>query len=74
MKRSPQISVEQMVQDVSTIHSLPMFYSQLSEAIDHPRSSIADIAKIISEDLGLTARILKLANSPLFGYFSRDIF
>jgi len=71
MKHSRHISVEQMVQDVSTIHSLPMFYSQLSEAIDHPRSSIADIAKIISEDLGLTARILKLANSPLFGYFSK---
>jgi putative nucleotidyltransferase with HDIG domain len=60
-----------MVQDVSTVHSLPMFYSQLSEAIDHPRSSIGDIAKIISEDMGLTARILKLANSPLFGYFSK---
>ena len=71
MKRNSPIGIEQMVQDVATIHSLPMFYSQLSEAIDHPRSSIADIAKIISEDLGLTARILKLANSPLFGYFSK---
>ena len=71
MRRSPQLSVDHMVQDVSTIHSLPMFYSQLSEAIDHPRSSIGDIAKIISEDMGLTARILKLANSPLFGYFSK---
>ena len=71
MPRSPQLSVEHMVEDVSTIHSLPLFYSQLSEAIDHPRSSIADIAKIISEDQGLTARILKLANSPLFGYFSK---
>ena len=71
MRRNPQFSVEHMVQDVSTIHSLPMFYSQLSEAIDHPRSSIGDIAKIISEDMGLTARILKLANSPLFGYFSK---
>jgi putative nucleotidyltransferase with HDIG domain len=71
VKRSPGVNIDQMVQDVSTIHSLPMFYSQLSEAIDHPRSSIADIAKIISEDQGLTARILKLANSPLFGYFSK---
>lgn len=71
MRRRPQLSVEHMVEDVSTIHSLPMFYSQLSEAIDHPRSSIGDIAKIISEDMGLTARILKLANSPLFGYFSK---
>jgi HD-like signal output (HDOD) protein len=71
VRPSPQLSVDHMVQDVSTIHSLPMFYSQLSEAIDHPRSSIGDIAKIISEDMGLTARILKLANSPLFGYFSK---
>ncbi|ACH37835.1 metal-dependent phosphohydrolase, HDOD domain-containing [Citrifermentans bemidjiense Bem] len=71
MHRKPHSSVEHMVEDVSTIHSLPMFYSQLSEAIDHPRSSIGDIAKIISEDQGLTARILKLANSPLFGYFSK---
>lgn len=71
MLTRPQLSVEHMVQDVSTIHSLPMFYTQLSEAIDHPRSSIADVAKIISEDQGLTARILKLANSPLFGYFSK---
>ena len=71
MRRNARPEVEQIVQDVSTIHSLPMFYSQLSEAIDHPRSSIADIAKIISEDQGLTARILKLANSPLFGYFSK---
>ena len=70
MLRKPHLSVEHMVEDVSTIHSLPMFYTQLSEAIDHPRSSIGDIAKIISEDQGLTARILKLANSPLFGYFS----
>ncbi|QXE90655.1 HDOD domain-containing protein [Geomonas subterranea] len=71
MLRKPQLSVEHMVDDVSTIHSLPLFYSQLSEAIDHPRSSIGDIAKIIAEDQGLTARILKLANSPLFGYFSK---
>lgn len=71
MLRKPHLSVEHMVEDVSTIHSLPLFYSQLSEAIDHPRSSIGDIAKIISEDQGLTARILKLANSPLFGYFSK---
>lgn len=65
------LTIERMVEDVSTIHSLPMFYTQLSQAIDHPRSSIADIAKIISEDQGLTARILKMANSPMFGYFSQ---
>lgn len=65
------ISVEELVADVSTIHSLPLFYTRLDEAINHPRSSIADIGKVISEDQGLTARILKLANSPMFGYFAK---
>lgn len=71
MPPDKRITVENLVQDVSTIHSLPLFYSRLSEAINHPRSSIADVAKIISEDQGLTARILKLANSPIFGCFSK---
>lgn len=65
------LTVEHLIRDVSTIHSLPLFYSRLDEAINHPRSSITDIARIISEDQGLTARVLKLANSPLFGYFSK---
>jgi len=65
------ITIEEIVQDVSTIHSLPLFYTRLDETINHPRSSISDIGKVISEDQGLTARILKLANSPLFGYFAK---
>jgi HD-like signal output (HDOD) protein len=43
----------------------------LTSVINHPRSSIADITRVISEDQGLTARLLNLANSPLFGYFSK---
>ncbi len=65
------MSIETLLEGVSAVPSLPLFHARLDEAINHPRSSIADIAKIISEDQGLTARILKLANSPLFGYYSR---
>lgn len=71
MRHDRKLSAEALVQDISTIQSLPMFYSQLSQVIDHPRSSLGDVAKIISEDQGLTARILRLANSPMFGYFSK---
>lgn len=65
------MSLEELLSDVSSVPSLPLLYSRLDETINHPRSSIADIAKVLSEDQGLTARILKLANSPLFGYFSK---
>lgn len=69
--RLPPITIEKLITETRTVYSLPLFYERLNETINHPRSSIADIAKIITEDQGLTARILKLANSPMFGYYSR---
>lgn len=65
------ITVESLLYDISAVPSLPLLYTRLDETINHPRSSISDIAKVLSEDHGLTGRILKLANSPLFGYFSK---
>lgn len=66
-----QVTMEQLVSRTATLYSLPLIYEQLSQVINHPRCSIDDIAKIINEDQGLTARLLKLANSPMFGYFSK---
>jgi HD-like signal output (HDOD) protein len=63
--------LNRLVNKTETVYSLPVIYERLTEVINHPRSSIADITRIISEDQGLTARLLKLANSPLFGYFSK---
>jgi putative nucleotidyltransferase with HDIG domain len=71
MAAETTITIDLLLNDVSSVPSLPILYSRLDETINHPRSSIADIAKILSEDQGLAARVLKLANSPLFGYFSR---
>lgn len=65
------ITLDSLVERTSTVYSLPYFYERLNETINHPRSSIGDIAHIIIEDQGLTARLLKLANSPLFGYYAK---
>ena len=67
----PVYTLEWLVDRTSTVYSLPLFYDRLNEAINHPRSSIDDIARIITEDQGLTARLLRLANSPLFGWFGK---
>lgn len=65
------VTLQWLVDKTRTVYSHPLFYERLNEAINHPRSSVADIARIITEDQGLTARILRLANSPMFGYFGR---
>ncbi len=66
---SPKYTVEWLIGRTNTVYSLPLFYERLNEAINHPRTSIDEIANIITEDQGLTARLLRLANSPMFGYF-----
>jgi len=60
-------SLQQLVAETSSICSPPLIYQKLNNVIEDPRSSVKDIVQIISEDQGLTARILKLANSPLYG-------
>ncbi|HEX9022923.1 MAG TPA: HDOD domain-containing protein [Geobacteraceae bacterium] len=66
----PQM-MRRLVGETESVYSLPLIYERLTAVINHPRSSISDITRIISEDQGLSSRLLKLANSPLFGYFSR---
>lgn len=60
-------TLQQLVAATSSVCSPPLIYLRLSKIIEDPRSSVKDIVRIISEDQGLTARILKLANSPLYG-------
>lgn len=67
----PVTTLDLLVEETSTVYSLPLFYERLSEAINHPRCSTYDISKIITEDQGLTARLLRLANSPMFGCYAK---
>ena len=67
----PVTTVDSLVEETSTVYSLPLFYERMNETINHPRSSIEDISKVITEDQGLTARLLRLANSPMFGCYAR---
>lgn len=53
------------------VYSLPMIYYKINEAINNPQSSMADIGKIISDDPGLTVRLLRLVNSAFYGFPSK---
>jgi HD-like signal output (HDOD) protein len=63
-------SLDFLVNDAAVVYSLPLLYERLNQAINHPRSSISDITKVITEDAGLSSRILQMANSPMYGYYS----
>lgn len=62
---------EILVQKTKVISSLPLVYTRIQEAVNDPHSSNRDIANIISEDPGLAARLLRMSNSPFFGFASK---
>ena len=62
------ISPSELVENVSGLVTLPDVYLRISRAIESPRSSSADIAKAVSQDASFTVRLLKLANSALYGF------
>ncbi|MEW6569701.1 MAG: HDOD domain-containing protein [Nitrospirota bacterium] len=53
------------------VSSPPTVFFLLNEALNNPSISVLDIANIISGDQGLTARLLRLANSPFHGFPSK---
>jgi HD-like signal output (HDOD) protein len=50
------------------VSSLPIIYTRINEAVNNPRSSTSDITDIISDDPGLTSRLLQLVNSAFYNY------
>lgn len=53
------------------VASLPTVFTRINEAVNNPRASMNEIGKIISEDAGLTARLLMVVNSAFFSFPQR---
>ncbi len=60
-----------LLESESDLVSLPDIVVLLQEAIADPHSTAESIASIISRDPALTARLLRLANSPIYGFGGR---
>lgn len=58
--------VTELVERCPTVSSLPSVYMRIREVMSDPYSSAADVGTIVSEDPGLTARLLRLVNSAFY--------
>lgn len=67
MTLSPQSLVNQSLELVSP----PSTYAQLDALIRDPESAIDDISAVINTDPALTTRLLKIVNSPFYGFPSQ---
>ena len=65
-------SIRRTVGALGDLPSLPRTYEALNEALEDPDSSLQAVAKIVEQDVGISAKVLQLVNSAFFG-ISRSI-
>ncbi|WP_305907487.1 HDOD domain-containing protein [Methylomarinum sp. Ch1-1] len=63
-----QLTPRSLVEDSIELFSLPDIYFQINEMINDPKFSIEEIGRVVSKDPALSARLLKVVNSPFYGF------
>jgi HD-like signal output (HDOD) protein len=60
--------LQQVVAGLKSVPSLPQVYHSLLAELEDQRGASTAIARLVSQDPGLSAKVLQLANSSLFGH------
>jgi putative nucleotidyltransferase with HDIG domain len=64
--------LKQLVSQVETVPSLPSLCQALRNLLESPAASMAGVADIVVQDLGMTAKLLQLVNSAFLGAAGRE--
>jgi HD-like signal output (HDOD) protein len=52
---------------ISNLPSPPLVFTQITKVINDPKTTVKDIAAIMSEDAAMSAKVLRLSNSAFYG-------
>jgi len=63
--------LKRFIAKIEDLPTLPRTVLRITEFINDPRASAKDLARIITDDQVLTARLLKLVNSSFYGFQQR---
>ena len=62
------LSLEKLIDRSGKLGSLPAIVYRVFDVMDDPKSTASQIGRVINEDPAFTARLLKLVNSPFYGF------
>lgn len=65
---SHSLAVQKLLGETQHLVSPPKVYMKLKAALDDPSTDFDDLAQLISTDVSIAARLLKVANSALFNF------
>jgi putative nucleotidyltransferase with HDIG domain len=64
-------SVRKQIEHMGALPTIPTVVRKVLEMCENPKMSLAEIATIIAQDPVLAAKILKVVNSPIYGFPGR---
>lgn len=64
-------SIRDVLKKITVVAPMPATVTRLMQMMDNEAVDLSEVAKIISTDVGLTAMLLRLSNSALFGLRSQ---
>jgi len=64
-------SAKGQILSIRDLPTLPRVLDEVSKLVKNPNTSIEAIAKVISRDQVLSAKVLKMVNSPVYGFPGR---
>jgi putative nucleotidyltransferase with HDIG domain len=63
----PNVRLQVLMHQIKEMPALPDVALKVARAVDNPKTNVADVARELSMDQGLTVRLLRLANSAFYG-------
>ncbi len=65
--------IRRLVAGLETLPSAPSVYFEFLDAMRRPETSVEDLGDVIARDIGLTAKVLQIVNSAMFGLKERIV-
>ena len=60
--------IQTLIDKTGNLTSLPDVFFKVNELVNNASSSASDIGHAIEQDAALSARLLKIVNSPYYGF------
>ncbi|CUT00351.1 HDOD domain-containing protein [Candidatus Chrysopegis kryptomonas] len=60
--------IKQKIQNIIQLVPFPAVAMEVVRLVDNPKTSAAKLGEVISQDQALAAKVLKVANSPFYGF------
>jgi len=71
MSMQKRAEVQKIMQETQSLPTLPGIILKLTSLVEHDKASINEMARVISSDNTLAAKVLRLVNSPFYGFSGR---